>query len=36
MLGNTGKIEWKRTAAGLEISFPDEKPCDIAYAFKIQ
>ena len=36
MLGANKKIQWKRTAQALEISLPEDKPCDYAYAFKIE
>ena len=36
MLGQSTPIQWKRTAQGLEIEFPGKKPCDYAYAFKIE
>ena len=36
MLGLDAPVSWKRTQAGLEIMFPKEKPCDYAYAFKIE
>ncbi|MHC4564787.1 MAG: alpha-L-fucosidase [Planctomycetota bacterium] len=35
MLGASNPINWKRTDAGLEITVPRDKPCDYAYAFKI-
>jgi len=35
MIGAQQKIAWKRTAKGLEISLPKDKPCDYAYSFKI-
>ncbi len=35
MLGSKGPVKWKRTATGLEISMPKEKPCDYAYTFRI-
>jgi alpha-L-fucosidase len=38
MVGLAEKIKWKRTADGLEISFPKDKPSDWewAYAFRIR
>ena len=36
LLGTEAKINWTRTADGLEITVPKEKPCDHAYAFRIQ
>lgn len=35
MLGSDEKIEWEQTDEGLKLSFPSERPCDYAYAFKI-
>ena len=35
MLGSSEKIKWEQTKDGLTIWFPQEKPCDIAYSFKI-
>ena len=35
MLGSSEKIKWERTDGGLTIYFPSEKPCDIAYSFRI-
>ena len=35
LLGSEEPINWKITEAGLEISLPSKKPCDIAYSFKI-
>lgn len=33
----TGKpLKWSRNASGLEVIFPKEKPCDFAYAVKIE
>ena len=36
MLGAKEPIKWRRTASGLEIIMPKEKPCDYAYSFKIE
>ena len=36
MLGVKKPVSWQRTAEGLEIVFPKNKPCDYAYAFKIE
>lgn len=36
MLGSTEKIAWKLTDKGLQIHFPEVKPCPYAYSFKIQ
>ena len=35
LLGSDEKINWQQTDKGLKISFPDKKPCDYAYSFKI-
>jgi len=35
LIGSKAKLEWKQTAKGLEINLPAKKPCDYAYAFKI-
>ncbi len=35
MLGTKAKIEFKQTAAGLEITYPSVLPCDHAFVFKI-
>lgn len=35
LLGVPHALAWKRTAAGLEITLPVEKPCDHAWALKI-
>lgn len=36
MLATTEPVKWERTAAGLEITMPKERPCDWAYSFKIK
>jgi alpha-L-fucosidase len=36
MVGSDEDIKWTRTAEGLEVSFPKEKPCEWAFALKIQ
>ena len=36
MLGAKEPVKWSRTAAGLEITLPKDKPCDFAYSFKIK
>jgi len=36
LLGSDAMINWTRTADGLEITLPKEKPCDHAFAFRIQ
>lgn len=35
MLGSEEQIKWERTDDGLTLYFPREKPCDIAYSFRI-
>jgi len=35
MLGSDEKIKWKQSGEGLTIWFPENKPCDIAYSFRI-
>jgi alpha-L-fucosidase len=35
LLGGKEKLSFTRNAAGLHVKFPDEKPCDVAYAVKI-
>jgi alpha-L-fucosidase len=36
MIGSDEPIKWNRTAEGLEVTFPKEKPCDWAFALKIK
>ncbi len=36
MLGSSEKIEWKQSAEGLRISFPENKPTSYAHSFKIE
>ncbi|NLH40330.1 MAG: hypothetical protein GX448_00680, partial [Planctomycetes bacterium] len=36
LLGSKAKIPWSRTAEGLVITMPQEKPCDHAVVFKIK
>ncbi len=36
MIGSDETITWDRTAEGLEVTFPKEKPCEWAFALKIQ
>ncbi|MDQ2688188.1 MAG: alpha-L-fucosidase, partial [Armatimonadota bacterium] len=36
LLGAHGKAAWKRTADGLEVTLPAQKPCDHAWALKIE
>lgn len=35
LLGSDEKINWEQTDEGLKIAFPEKKPCDYAYSFKI-
>jgi len=35
LLGSKAKLQWSRTAEGLVVTMPKEKPCDYAVAFKI-
>lgn len=35
LLGSDAKITWEQTKDGLKISFPQNKPCEYAYSFKI-
>ncbi|MDR3261746.1 MAG: alpha-L-fucosidase [Tannerella sp.] len=35
LLGSDEKISWTQTDEGLKLSFPQTKPCDFAYSFKI-
>lgn len=35
MLATKKAVKWKRTAEGLEITLPKEKPCNYAYTFRI-
>lgn len=36
LLGYSGKLDWRRSPAGLEIRLPDQRPCDHAFVFKLQ
>ncbi|HEX4053095.1 MAG TPA: alpha-L-fucosidase [Tepidisphaeraceae bacterium] len=36
LLGVMGTLKYSRDASGLTINVPEKKPCDYAYAFKIQ
>lgn len=36
MLGVDGELTWQHNPDGLLIDLPDEKPCDYAYAIKIE
>lgn len=35
LLGPAEKLDWQLTDEGLEIRFPEHKPCSYAYTFKI-
>lgn len=35
LLGSKAKLRWSRTAGGLNITMPKERPCDHAVVFKI-
>jgi hypothetical protein len=35
MLGGRGKLKFVRDENGLHLASPDKKPCDIAFAWKI-
>ena len=35
MLGSDEKISWEQTEDGLKLSFPENRPCEYAYAFRI-
>ncbi|MBW4888422.1 alpha-L-fucosidase [Mucilaginibacter sp. HMF5004] len=36
MLGHTGDLAFSQDESGLRVTFPTEKPCDIAYSLKIE
>lgn len=36
MLGSNEKIEWFRDESCLKLNFPEEKPCEHAFVFKIE
>ena len=36
LLGSEEKVEWSRDSGGLHVLLPDEKPCEHAYALKIE
>jgi alpha-L-fucosidase len=36
LLGASGQVEWSRDGDGLHVAFPSEKPCEHAYALKIE
>ncbi len=35
LLGHFGKLDWQQTGDGLVVKMPAQKPCDLAFAFKI-
>ncbi|MDR0743050.1 MAG: alpha-L-fucosidase [Tannerella sp.] len=35
LLGSDEKINWEQTDEGLKLQFPEKKPCEYAYTFKI-
>lgn len=35
LIGHEGDLEWRQYGDGLEVIFPEQKPCDFAYALKI-
>ncbi len=35
LIGHDGELEWKLNGKRLRIQVPEEKPCDMAYAFKL-
>lgn len=35
LLGHEGKLEWKQTPEGLQVTLPAKKPCEHAFALKI-
>ena len=35
LLGTPGKLEFRRTADGLVVPLPEQKPCEYAFAFRI-
>ena len=36
MLGHSGQLNFTQDSTGLKIILPNEKPCDYAYAFKLE
>lgn len=36
MLGHNGNLAFTQNAQGLNVTFPTEKPCDVAYSLKIE
>ncbi len=35
MIGHNGPLDWEQYGDGLKVRFPEEKPCEYAYAIKI-
>ena len=35
LLGHDNELKWENHGDGLHVTFPEEKPCDYAYALKI-
>ena len=35
LLGHRGPIQWEQAPDGLTVRFPEQKPCDFAYALKV-
>src|SRR5205814_3580874 len=36
LLGHDGKLEWSRTAEALVVKLPEKKPCEHAFAVRIE
>jgi len=36
LLGSSAPVAWKRTADGLAVELPSQKPCECAYVLKIE
>ena len=36
LLGSEEKVEWSRDSGGMHVLLPEEKPCEHAYALKIE
>jgi alpha-L-fucosidase len=35
LLGHAGKLDWQQTTEGLVVKLPSQKPCELAYAFRV-
>jgi len=35
LIGHRGELKWNRSANGLKVSLPEQKPCDYAWVLKI-